>query len=79
MTEHVGTDYVFVPTEVVSNYVGNLIGLDKKSDTKVDSVSDSKSDPERRGFFGRIKNRSKILAKGVLNKVTGRKGDKEGA
>jgi len=31
MAEAVGTDYIFVPIEVVSNYVGNLMQIDSKS------------------------------------------------
>ena len=78
MVEAVGNDYIFVPTSVVSNYVGNIMNLDAKDGVKVSKVSDSDSDPERRGFFGRIKNRSSTLAKGVLGRITGNIKVKEG-
>ena len=77
MVEAVGSDYIFVPTSVVSNYVGNLMQLDSKAKVKVSQISESDSDPVRKGFFGRIKNRSGTLAKGVLKRVIGQKGEDE--
>jgi hypothetical protein len=42
------------------------------------TVSESNSDSERKGFFGRIKQRSKKVVKGIFGRITGRgKSDSE--
>lgn len=67
----IGSDYIFVPNEVVHKYVANLMDIDKKSKA---TVADVDSDTERKGFFKRVKTKSKNLVGGFFTKITGRNG-----